>query len=270
IGRWTPYHYFVCHALDRALYQSGRLGDEMFCFPQKTAALFLTQEGTDPIWQKFDTCLDLGLVNQAENALSICVETFGERPLLLQRLAVVNMVKGTVGAARVFLGRLKKVPFWSSVARDYLKRLENDPDLSKDAEIQSLRNVMLHTDYVGNADTLTLLLTENPRNRMAYMYGMAWLLLSKNLDGFAQKFNVYHRLNFSTIPKHFQEALLLSRFVKGQSPDVPGWEISEQTKVQFSAFSRGMQQYGQNKTAARAALKDKFGNTYFYYYFLGG
>ncbi|MEJ2701501.1 MAG: DUF6057 family protein, partial [Sedimentisphaerales bacterium] len=37
IGRWTPYHYFVCHALDRALYQTGRLGDEMFCFPQKTA-----------------------------------------------------------------------------------------------------------------------------------------------------------------------------------------------------------------------------------------
>lgn len=222
------------------------------------------------MWQKFDTCMDLGLINQAENALSISVETFGERPLLLQRLAVVNMVKGNVGAARVFLRALEKVPFWSSVARGYMARLESDPDLSGDSEIQPLRNVMLHTDYVGEADTLTLLLTENPKNRMAYMYGMAWLLLSKNLDSFVQKFNTYHHRNFSTIPRHFQEAMLLSRFLKKQPTDVPGQIIAEQTKMQFSEFSRAMQQHGKSVAAARAALKERFGNTYFYYYFLGG
>ena len=270
IGRRSPYHYHVCHAVNRALYQMGRLGDEMFCFPQHPTALFLTREGTDPVWQKFDTCLELGLVNQAENALSICVETFGERPILLQRLAVVNMVKGNIGAARVFLRTLERVPFWSSVARDYLDRLENDPDLSEDDEIQLLRGVMLHTDYVGNADTLTLLLTENPENRMAYQYGMAWLLLNKNLDGFVQKFNVYHRQSVSKIPRHYQEALLLSRFIKKQSPNIPGQEISEQTKMRFSEFTRAMQQYGQKKNEARVELKEKFGNTYFYYYFLGG
>jgi hypothetical protein len=100
------------------------------------------------------------------------------------------------------------------------------------------------------------------------MYGMAWLLLSKNLDGFVQKFNVYHHLNFSTVPKHFQEALLLSRFVKGQSPDVPGWAIAEPIKTSFSEFSRAMQEYGRDIPAARAALKERFGHTYFYYYFL--
>ena len=269
IGHRSPYHYFVCHAVNRALYHKGRLGDEMFCFPQHPTSLFLTRKGS-PVWQKFDTCMDLGLLNQAENALSISVETFGERPLLLQRLAVVNMVKGNVGAARVFLGALEKVPFWSSVARGYMARLESDPDLSKDSEIQPLRNVMLHTDYVEEADTLTLLLTENPKNRMAYMYGMAWLLLSKNLDGFVQKFNTYHHRNFSTIPRHFQEALLLSRFLKKQPTDVPGQMIAEQTKMQFSEFSRAMQQHGKSVAAARAALKERFGNTYFYYYFLGG
>ena len=268
IGRRNPYDYFVCHAVNRALYQTARLGDEMFCFPQHPTSLFLTRKGK-PVWQKFDTCMDLGLINQAESALSISVEMFGERPLLLQRLAVVNMVKGNVGAASVFLGALEKVPFWSSVARGYMARLESDTDLSEDSEIQPLRDVMLHTDYVGEADTLDLLLTENPRNRMAYMYGMAWLLLSKNLDSFVQKFNTYHYLNFSTIPRHFQEALLLSRFLKKQPADVPGQMIAEQVKTQFSEFSRAMQQYGKNVPAARAALKEKLGNTYFYYYFLG-
>jgi len=268
IGRRSPYHYFVCHAVNRALYHTGRLGDEMFCFPQHPDSLFLTRKGK-PVWQKFDTCMDLGLINQAESALSVSVETFGERPLLLQRLAVVSMVKGNVGAARVFLGALEKVPFWSSVARSYMARLESDPDLSEDSEIRPLRNVMLRTDYVGEADTLTLLLTENPGNRMAYMYGMAWLLLSKDLDSFVQKFNTYHR-NSSTIPRHFQEALLLWRFIKKQPIDVPETTmITDQVKTQFSEFSRAMQQYGKNVPAARAALKERLGNTYFYYYFLG-
>ena len=105
---------------------------------------------------------------------------------------------------------------------------------------------------------------------MDYMYGMAGLLLSKNLDSFVQKFNTYHHRNFSTIPRHFQEALLLSRFLKKQPSDIPGGPIiTEQVKTQFSEFSRVMQQHGKNVPAARAALKDKLGNTYFYYYFLG-
>jgi hypothetical protein len=94
--------------------------------------------------------------------------------------------------------------------------------------------------------------------------------VTKNLDGFVLKFNVYHHLIFSKTPRHFQEALLLSRFIKKQSPNIPGLDISEQTKVQFSEFSRAMQQYGHRINEARAALKEKFGKTYFYYYFLGG
>ena len=46
--------------------------------------------------------------------------------------------------------------------------------------------------------------------------------------------------------------------------------ITEQVKIQFSEFSRAMQQHGKSVAAARAALKERFGNTYFYYYFLGG
>lgn len=270
IGRRSPLDYTVCHAVNRALYHTGRLGDEMFCFPQHPAALFLTRKDMKTEWQKFDTCMDLGLINQAENALNISLETFGERPLLLQRLAVINMVKGNVSVARVYVGALEKVPFWSSVARDYLAVLESDPDLSGDDGIQSLRKVMLRTDYVGQADTLTLLLKDNPQNRMAYMYGMAWLLLSKNLDNFVQNFSMYHHRNFSTIPRHFKEALLLSRFLKKRTTDVPGLVVAEQTKTKFAEFVRAMQKYGKDLATAREALKGEFGNTYFYYYFFSG
>ncbi len=136
IGRRSPYQYTVCHAVDRALCRLERLGDEMFGFPQQPEALLLTDPSAEPVWQKFDVCLDLGLINQAENALLLCTETYGDRPLLLHRLATVNMIKGNVAAARVLLGALAKVPFWGSAAHRDLKRLENDPNLSEDPEIK--------------------------------------------------------------------------------------------------------------------------------------
>ncbi|HSW02195.1 MAG TPA: hypothetical protein VLI39_18670, partial [Sedimentisphaerales bacterium] len=45
-------------------------------------------------WHAFDTLIDLGLMNQAEKNLTECLETFGEQPLILERLATVNLVKG--------------------------------------------------------------------------------------------------------------------------------------------------------------------------------
>ena len=271
IGRRSPYHYLICHAVNRALCQTGRFGDEMFRFPQRPSALLLT--GKEAPWQKFDTCLEMGLVNQAENAMTISLEMYGERPLLLQRLATVSMAKGNVRAAGVFLRALEKVPFWRSKARQYLAQLKNDPELLQDDEIQQLRRVMLKTDYVGGADTLTLLLTENPRNRVAYEYGMASLLLSKNLDDFVKIFNRYHRLNATRIPRHYEEALLLSRVLKRQPIDVPGQKIAAQTKTQLHEFLQAVQRGGKDKSTTKSALKQalraEFGTTYFYYYFFG-
>lgn len=267
IGRHGPYRYFVCHAVDRALCHTDRLGDDMFCFPQHPEALFLTKAGTDPLWQKFDTCMDLGLINQAENALTLCLEVFGERPLLLHRLATVNMIKGNVETARVFLRALEKVPFWQSTARKDLARLASDPGLLEDKEIQQWRSVMLKTDYVTDVDTLTLLLTENPRNRMAYQYGMASLLLSKNLDDFARTFHTYHRRNFSRIPRHYAEALLLSRALRGEPLEVPGQTIAAETQTQLREFLHLFRQGGRDRAATQSTLKERFGTTYYYYYY---
>jgi hypothetical protein len=268
-GRRVPYHYLVCHAVNRALYHTGRLGDDMFAFPQHPSALLLT--GREALWQKFDTCIDLGLLNEAENALTISMELFGERPLLLRRLALVNMAKGNVGAARVLLGALGKVPFWADEAQASLSRLDNDPNLTSDEDVQRLRGVMLRTDFVhGGGDSLTLLLNENPGNHMAYEYYMAALLLSKNVEGFLKAFDALHSVNESKIPRHYQEALLLFRTLRGQPVDVPGQFLARTMKLQLHEFLQAISRYGKDKAAARKALRPSYGDTYFYYYFFGG
>ena len=93
--------------VNRALYHTGRLADDMFAYPQSPDSLFATN-ATNTYWMLFDTYIDLGQINQAEYALVICLEMYGERPIILKRLALVNMVKNNIGAARVCLGHLAR------------------------------------------------------------------------------------------------------------------------------------------------------------------
>ncbi len=273
VGRRCPYHYLICHAVDLALFHTNQLGERMFEFPQDPTALFLTRKGTEALWQKVDTCMDIGLLNQSENAATICLETFGERPLLLERLATINMAKGNVSTARVFLRALAKVPFWGSTARDKLAGLDEDPNCTQDAEIQHLRRIMLKTDFVRDADTLILLLTENPNNRMAYEYGLASLLLSRNLDGFVTMFAKYYPSGAGPLPRHYHEALLLARAIKRQPLDSDGLQFSKESRLELHEFLQALQQgrkdKGMTKEQLQSALKDRYGTTYYYYFFLG-
>ncbi len=265
IGRRNPYHYLVCHAVNRALFHTGKLADEMFGYPQRSEALLLTQR--EALWQKFDTCMDLGLINEAEDALMICLESHGERPLLLDRLARIHLVKGNLGTARVFLGALAKVPFWSRKAHADLARLEADPNLSQDAEIQHCRSVMLRRDFVRPVDPLAALLTENPENRMAYEYGMAGLLLSRRLDQFAQNFERFRPSIAPANSKHYLEALLLHRALNKQPIDGPGPKIPREAKLELHEFFQILQKHRESKAGAREALRGSFSDTYYYYHY---
>ena len=64
-----------------------------------------------------------------------------ERPELLQRLALINIVKGEMGAARVFLSALSKDLVYGEEGRRDLKRLESDPGFTGDPEVQRLRSL---------------------------------------------------------------------------------------------------------------------------------
>jgi len=103
---------FIAHAVNRALYNVGRLGYDMFSWPQNPDYLFLSDKKYKWLyWQIFDVFLDIGIVNMAENALTECLEGIGSRPMVLQRLALINMVKGNLGSAKIYLGKLSKTLF---------------------------------------------------------------------------------------------------------------------------------------------------------------
>ena len=89
-------------------------------------------EGSD-IW------IELGDVAEAELLAYETLELDGDRPRNLQRLALINTAKGKTEAARVFLGALALDPVRGQLGKRGLERLQADPELASDPEVQRLR-----------------------------------------------------------------------------------------------------------------------------------
>ena len=212
-ARSNPTNPFIAHAVNRALYYIGRLHYDMFSWPQHVDYLCLTDTNYKWVdWQVFNVYLDLGLLNMAENVMTDCLEALGDRPMVLQQLALINMVKANYDTARVYLGALSKTLFDAHWADDYLARLRSDPDLSEDTEIQRLRSLSLQEDFgyttVPVEKMLLRLLEKNKKNRMAFEYLMAWYMLNKHLGKLA--LNIERLPDFyRQLPTHYEEASLI-------------------------------------------------------------
>ena len=270
-ARHYPTDPFITHAVNRALYHTGRLGYDMFSWPQHQDYLFLS--GTKykwSDWQVFDLNLDIGLVNIAEIALTDCLEALGDRPMVLQRLALINMVKGNLGSAKIYLGALSKTLFHAEWAKQYLDRLRIDPNLSTDQYVQHLRSLCLDKDRPTHSlpreGALSLLLEKNSQNRMAFEYLMAWYMLNKHLGKFVQKIELVRDLGYDVLPAQYEEATLIYVFGTRKPVSLGDYEPNTQVRRQMEEFSRILSSYGGDKQAAFKELSKKFSNTYFFYY----
>jgi len=270
-ARRHPDSFPIIYAVNLALSHTGRLSYDMFSYLQHPDALFLTAKGYKFAYRKkFDFYTDIGLMNLAENALVECMEIYRERPMILKRLALVNMVKGNMGAARVYLGALSKTLFYADWANDYLARLQSDPNLSTDDRIQHLRSLMLEKDYAFFTfkieDILLELLEKNNQNRMAFEYLMAWYMLNKRLDKFIQNIERLDDFDYREIPRAYEEAMLVYAHRTRKAVDLRGRRFSPESRQQFEGFNQILSRYDGNKDAAFNELAKNYRNTYFFYY----
>jgi hypothetical protein len=267
----NPYDPFVANAVNRALYHVGRLGYDMFTWPQHSEHLILSDKKYKWMhWQIFDVFIDLGVVNMAENALTECLEGLGSRPMVLQRLALINMVKGNSDSAKIYLGALSKTLFHAKWAKNYLDRLKTDPDLAGDKYIQHLRSLCLDKDVpiyaLYKEKTFLWLLERNSQNRMAFEYLMAWYMLNKNLGEFVQNLERLQDFNYPELPTHYEEATLIYIYGTGKPVNISKYTSNPQKRRQIEDFSRILNSYNKDKQAASEELAKKYRNTYFYYY----
>jgi hypothetical protein len=276
-GRWSevftaaranPENAFVACAVAQASYHSGTLTRDL---PTVSSPLDLVLKGDRPqsTWKKGDLYFDLGYVNMALHYLTESVEFYGERPVLLQRLALVNLALGNLSTAKVYLGTLARAPFQGRWAREYLERLRGDPALRGDEEIGRLRRFMVRRDSVlalSADEELVQLLAANPQNRMAFEYLMTYYLMTKNLNAFVKNISRIRDFPGFEITPLWDEALVLAGRQSGHPVEMPGHVISQEALARVTAVTRLIQQYGEKGELPGSVLSSDCAHTYSFYW----
>jgi len=271
------YFPFCSHSVNRALYYTDRLGDRMFTYPQNyrfaDLVFCLVKGGNIVFMERSELCLELGLVNVAEKIAHEFLEGSDENPFILKQVALINIVKGRTETARVFLKALSKNLIYTKEAKDILHRLESDPQLERDEQIQRLRSVMITEDNVYTAynedECLEKLLHKNRYNKMAFEYLMAHYLLTRRLGKFVENLPRLDDFDYESIPRHYQEAITFYMGMTQKDVNLSGREINPETIKQYNKFTRLGNKYSYDTNLALQALAPRFGHTYFFYFAFG-
>jgi hypothetical protein len=260
-----------------ALCHTGRLGDEMFRYPQIPGTdLYSVPEATrdaHSYFQESRLFFDLGQVNRAERCACEVFETAGDLPVILEHLARINIVKDRPETARMFLNALASKPFHRRAAREMIRRLDRDPRLESDPRIREIRRSMVRVDTVAPQSVeqlLLALLQTNPRNRMAFELLLAHYLRTGRPDKVVACLEQPTGFEYRRLPRHFQEAFVVRSMVaEGRLPPAGG-RVDHEIIDRARAFYSVVAGHRSSKEAARtAALAAGFGDSYLFFYEFG-
>jgi hypothetical protein len=260
-----------------ALHYTGRMGDEMFRYPQRPGVdLFRTPDGARDVgtyFQEGRLFLYMGHVNQAEKCFCEALETCGDMPAILENLALINVVKGRPETARIFLNALARHPLHRNAAREMLGRLGADPSMSGNPRVSGIRGNMAERDFVeldtGVEEFLLALLEKNPRNRIAFELLMAHYLSIGRPDGVVAALPRLKDFAYARVPRHYQEAAAVQSRSMGTPPAVPGYQLDGAVVDRANQFANIAALAGNQRGAMQTALAAGFGDSYFFYLAFG-
>jgi hypothetical protein len=258
-----------------SLCETGKLNDQLFYFPQSPdgLSLFLKWEMHGEVLRRGGYFYyTTGMINEAQRWAFENMVMKGITPEDLRMLIKTEIINGNYKVASKYISILKKTLFYSSEAKKYERLLFDDEAVRSDPELGARRKEKIEHDFFSITDNpyvnLEMVLSRDSLNRKTFEYKMAYLMLTENYSGIASGLAKLESQGFTKIPVHLEEAALVCRLSNsGALPDMGSLKIDPQTEVRFNQFLQTFQLYGNNLKTAQPFLKQKFGNTFWYYAF---
>jgi hypothetical protein len=268
--RKTPDSPLSVACLNLALCQQGKLNDTMFRYFQNGP------EGLLPGFQRDFTVpmivgeiyYHLGFLNTSMRYVFEAMEAipdYKKSSRAIKRMAEVNLLNGEYKVAEKYLRLLQHTLFYSRWATETLKCLGNETLIDRNPAWAQLRKYRITDDFLFSEQQkdqmLGLLFVHCKTNRIAYEYLIAYTLLSKDLTRFVQYFPLGKELGYSSIPVHYQEALLAFWAGSGRNLSEFPWPVSQAVGQQFTNYVRLSTAGGYAETQ----IRDLYSQTYWYY-----
>ena len=249
--------------LNLSLVMTGQSGENLFDFPQYgPAGLFMTYE-EDLIFCG-EVLFNLGFINEAQRYAYEMMVTYSylqRSAFTVTRLAETNMIAGRNEVARKYLNTLKHTLFYRKWANNRLELL----DIPKAIDEHRLYGKLRRNQPVENFaffsakfdKMLEEMVDQRPENREAYDYLMAFYLLYKNVDAFAERLII----PASGLPRAYEEAFaMVCRINHVDTSTLP----SNLNRATFDRLERYIRAYNLSGNNPNVMEKD-WGRSYWFY-----
>lgn len=254
-----------------ALSSTGQMCDRLFQGRQdfRTSSLFLPWSSEHINWgaQAFYA---IGLINEAQRWAYEEMVVYGKRPQNMKLLVKTSLINGNYSMTAKYASILKKTLFYRKWAMDH-EKLAGDPlAVKSDPNLGRKMNLLPGQDFFIFLETpesnLPRLVNQNPGNREAFEYMMAWLLLNKDVEMLVDNVRLMKNMGYTRIPGYIEEAILIYYNSQGVFPDLGGLELSSETRLRFDQYFTAFMSARQNPARLEALMKKQFGNTFWYYF----
>ncbi len=257
-----------------ALSETGRLTDQLFHFPQSPdgQSLFLKWEMIGEILRRGAySYYTTGMINEAQRWAFENMVMKGITPEDLRMLIKTEIINGNYKMASKYVSILKKTLFYRSEASGFERLLSDERTIEAHPEFGIKRKEKIEHDFFSITDNpyfnIEMAFSADSLNRKLFEYKMAYLMLNEDYTGIASGLGRLESLGYTKIPVHLQEAAMVCRMSGSAMPNFSNLKLDPQIETRFNQFLQMFQSYGNNLKAAQPFLKQKFGNTFWYYAF---
>ena len=272
----TPTRLIVLNR-NLSLLKLGKAGDEMYHYldggkPAKSPfEIRLMQVGGKMLYYHYarmNFCYRWCLEDAVE---------YGWKIDYLKYMVKTSLVSGEYDLAQKYVNTLKKTLFYKGWAKEYQKFIDDPKLIAKDREFAGILPLYQYPDQLDGDNTLVEIYllnyfakTYNPNSTP--MFDEAALMCALTLKDIPTFWNCFSRyaLSHKRMPTHYQEAALLYGNLE-KTVDISGMPFDKATKMRFQEFMRYSQKHAtqgvENDPEAKQKFYERFGNTFWYFYF---
>lgn len=247
-----------------ALLNTGKLTDRLLHFPQYPGVNEFWTPAYLPMYLTGELYYQLEMWHAARAYIFMAntQSPRGQSPVMYQRLAELELVRGRPEAALRYVTALGQTLFYRRWAKEMEQAI-----LSGNYPEELQRTI---DRYQPNGDFLAKELLYNiarkhekdPENRKVTDFLLAKYILANDYSGFLACLS---RLQPSELPRLYQEFLLMYAYRKHDNSLLQRWNISRRTVEDFYNYLQ-VNQSGQPEEVIKAKLQQSFGNTYWFYF----
>lgn len=258
--------------LNRALYFTGRIYDDLFKFNQDMASngLLATKlTSFDELVPDQEMYLDLGALSLSIIWGTEATNVYGANPYVLKNLTKAYLAEGCIKESQKMLNLIDHTLFNKKWVQQYRKFVNDTALINTDPELSRYRKNQVHAAIISKTAidyNLYLLTGKSNYNNMAYDYLMISSMLDNNMPDFAVGLSGLKLFGYTHIPRLYFEGFIYYSLISEKSPiNIDDFTFDKGIIEEFKAFQKDFLRLKGNPEEAKRYLFSRYGDTYWYY-----